>query len=568
MAKTKPELVLLYPPEIYDFRKHLRIVSPIREFQASPTGAYPVDLAHLGEYLDRNGVASLVRNLAGEMSSDSSFDVPAYLAGHSPLAFLIYLHRTAQTQGALEIARLCKQEHAAVPVVMCGFAASYFCRELVSLPEVDFVIRGDSPEEPLRMLMDGLRSRVQFSEIPNLAYTSSAGSCENPLEYIPASLEHLGSPYTYLVKSAFRYGSLQEMMAALDLNLHPFTQVLVGRGCSYDCITCFNSRSAAESLQGRKSVTLRSPNQIARDVEIISDMTGAPISLRGDLRLGGDDYAYETMEILSHLAPENSIGFELFDVASREFYDRLVSCIPHFDLSLCLLSHDEEMRNFCGKAFSNEELEKNIAWALESGCGRIDLILLVGLPGQSPDLVLGSIAYCAELMRRYGPKLNPTLQAMVPILSPGSLVYEEAPRFGYNLFSKNLADYRQALLAANWRDSLNYETRWMNRQTIQDTVYTALLALNELKAKHGLVTRHKADIKERRIRDSLAIIKHLDELSGRELEVMGQGELDKLKHEADLINRAFTLPSRLDDLKSMRKQFHYTRILKLALGRT
>ncbi len=568
MAKTKPELVLLYPPEVYDFRKNLRIVSPIREFQAAPTGAYPVDLAHLGEYLDRNGVFSLVRNLAGDMLTERSFDVPAYLSGHSPLAFLIYLHRTAQMQGGLETARICKQEHPGVPVVMCGFAASYFCRELVELPEVDFVIRGDSPEEPLRMLMDGLRARLQFSEIPNLAYTSRAGACENPLDYIPASLEHLGSPYPYLVKSAFKYGSLQDMIAALDLSLHPFTEVLVGRGCAYDCIICFNSRSAAENLQGRRNVTLRSPNQIARDVEIISDMTGAPINLRGDLRLGGDDYAYETMEILSHLATENSIGFELFDVASREYFDRLASCIPHFDLSFSLLSHDEELRNFCGKGFSNEELEKNITWALESGCGRIDLVLLVGLPGQPPDLVLESIRYCADLMRRYGPKLNPTLQAMAPILSPGSLVYEEAPRFGYTLCMQSLADYRQALQAVNWRDSLNYETHWMDRQTIQDTVYAALLALNELKARHGLVTHHKADVKERRIRDSLAIIKHLDELSGRDLEVMGPGELHKLKHEADLINRAFTLPARLDDLKPMRKQFHYIRILKLALGRT
>ncbi len=568
MAKTKPELVLLYPPDIYDFRKKLRIVSPIREFQAAPGGSYPVDLAHLGEYLDRNGVPSLVRNLAGDMAAERGFDVPAYIGGHSPLAFLVHMPRIAQVQGALEIARICKQEHPGVPVVMCGFAASYFCRELVDLPEVDFVIRGDSPEEPLRMLMDGLRARVQFSEIPNLAYSSRAGSCENPLDYVPASLEHLGSPHAFLVKSAFKYGGLQEMTSALDLSLHPFNQVLVGRGCSYECITCSHSRLAGENLQGRKSVTLRSANQIAHDVEIISDLTGAPINLRGDLRLGGDDYAIETMEILSHLATENSICFELFDVASREFYDRLASCIPHFDLSISLLSHDEELRKFCGKSFSNEELEKNITWALESGCGRIDLIMLIGLPGQLPDQVLESISYCAELMRRYGPKLNPTLQALVPLLSPGSMVYEEAPRFGYNLFMQNLADYRQALLAVNWRDSLNFETRWMDKQTIQDTVYAALLFLNELKAKHGLVTHHKADVKERRIRDSLAIIKHLDEMGGKELEIMSQGELHKLKHEADIINRAFTLPARAEDLKPSRKQFRYTHIIKLALGRT
>ncbi|MHB8779858.1 MAG: B12-binding domain-containing radical SAM protein [Candidatus Geothermincolia bacterium] len=523
-------------------------------------------LAHMGEYLDRNGVSSLVRNIAGEMQEHPAFDVAEYLASESPLAFVLFLDRVEQVQGATEMARLCKHLHPNTAVICFGYAASFFSHSLTELPEVDFVIRGDSPEEPLRMLMDAMRGRVALADIPNLSYKSASGVIENELEYVPASLEHLGDCYTFLLRSAFRYGGVSGLRRQLDPGLHPFTEVQVARGCSGNCIICNKSRSTGEAHLGRRAVTLRNPNQVAHDVEVICGITAAQIHISGDLRVGGDEYACQTLEILSHLAPDNTLVLHLCDVAGREYFEQIASCIPHFDLQLMLFSHDEELREFCGKKFSNEDLERNITWAFESGCERFDLVLVMGLPGQAPESVIASIDYCGRLMRRFGPKLNPMLQTVAPMLPPGTVIHENAPRLEYRLLAERLEDYRGAMLTPNWRDAMNYETRWMDRQLFTETSYNALLELNRLKARHGLVTHHRATWKERQIRNSLAILKHMEEGGFSGPNANGAG-MQKMRHDVEQANLAFSTPAYLAELKSVR-HFHHVRLLKTALGRT
>jgi radical SAM superfamily enzyme YgiQ (UPF0313 family) len=267
------------------------------------------------------------------------------------------------------------------------------------------------------------------------------------------------------------------------------------------------------------------------------------------------------MEILSHLAPDNNLVFELYDVAGREYFDRMASCIPHFDVSLSILSHDEELRRFCGKDFENEDIERNITWAFESGCERFDLVLVLGLPGQTPELIMESLDFCGTLMRRFGPKLNPTLRAIAPMLAPGTYVHGTPARLGYNLLYEELEDHETAMLQPNWRDSLNYETRWMDRQTFTDTAYMALLRLNELKAKHGVVTHHKANAKERHVRNSLAILKLLDEMGGSAFED------PKLHHDVEQVNRAFAALAYMEELKAI-KHFRHLRVMKMAMGRS
>ena len=46
-----------------------------------------------------------------------------------------------------------KRHHPDTPIIFGGFSATYYHEELIRYPFVDFVIRGDSAEEPLRQLM-------------------------------------------------------------------------------------------------------------------------------------------------------------------------------------------------------------------------------------------------------------------------------------------------------------------------------------------------------------------------------------------------------------------------------
>ena len=164
---SKPDLVLLHPPSVYDFREVLTVPSPIADL--IPSGPsfemYPVGFSFLGEYLERNGFNVRIVNLAGRMLEDPRFDVRAFLSRLHPMAFGVSLHWLPHAHGAVEVARLCKELHPDVPVIMGGYSASLFRDDLIEYPEVDYILSGDSTEEPLLMLMRCIADQASPVEV-------------------------------------------------------------------------------------------------------------------------------------------------------------------------------------------------------------------------------------------------------------------------------------------------------------------------------------------------------------------------------------------------------------------
>ena len=96
-------------------------------------------------------------NLAYLMLAQPDFDVEAYVARLHPKMFGIDLHWLPHAHGALAVAELVKRHHPEIPVLIGGLSASYYHDELATYPFVDYVLRGDSTEEPCRQLLAALR---------------------------------------------------------------------------------------------------------------------------------------------------------------------------------------------------------------------------------------------------------------------------------------------------------------------------------------------------------------------------------------------------------------------------
>ena len=96
-----------------------------------------------------------------------------------------------------------------------------------------------------------------------------------------------------------------------------------------------------------------------------------------------------------------------------------------------------------------------------------------------------------------------------------------------------MEEHRQALIAPIWKYSLNYETEWMTRQQIAETAYEAILRLNRVKAKHGVISKQMAEIGEQRIKAASDMMQRIDFMlaNGNDEE-----ELSRLKAEVDRIN--------------------------------
>ncbi len=505
-AAFATDLVLVHAPSIFDFRTKTLLQGPFADVVPS-TGQfemYPVGLTSIAAYLERNHYNVRIVNLAYRMLRAADFDAEAHLRRLRAPIYGIDLHWLPHAQGALAVAELIKRLHPDAAVLMGGLSASYFHRELAENPAVDYVLRGDSTEEPARQLLAALREGTPLDAVENLTYRDDEGRVHvNPLSFVPADLDGIDVPaYAYVLRSVLKYRDLADVVPYLEWIRHPTTMVLNSRGCTLDCAICGGSRSAYAITSNRRRPAYRSPERLVEDMRTISSFSRSPIFMVHDPRIGGAPRARRIFELLTDAALPNELVFELFFPAGDEFFDLVERSAAAWSLEITLESADEDIRRVNGKfPYPNEALESTIEGALAHGCRKLDLFFMVGLPHQTPENALETVAFCERLAERFGNdrRLQFYVAPLAPFLDPGSRAFED-PSLGYRLRYDSLEEYRRALLEPTWADTLSFETEAMTRDDIATTTYRVAQGLNELKHERGLID----EATYRTVRDHLA----------------------------------------------------------------
>jgi B12-binding domain/radical SAM domain protein len=512
---AKADLVLLHAPSVYDFRKLPILFGPISDLVPSTPifEMYPIGFSSIAEHLERNDIRVRIINLALRMLKDKNFDGERLIAKLKPQAFGIDLHWLPHAHGSIEVATLCKKYHPEIPVIFGGYSSSYFHQELIQYPQVDFVLRGDSTEEPLRQLLLTLRQKKHPAGVPNLTWKDERGHMQvNPLAHVLNDLDEYSNNYANLFRSAVRYLDLKSLIPIHDWWEYPITAVMTCRGCTHNCAICGGSRYALGNFYSRQACAYRNPEKVAQDILAISSYTNAPIFVVGDLRQAGDRYAHEILSRLRPARPRNQVVLELFTPAPEAYFKEVAEALPNFNFEISPESHDENVRRASGKFYGNEAMEASIRLALDHGCSKFDVFFMIGIPQQTSSSVMETIDYCGHLLKTFDRRLNPFISPLAPFLDPGSIAFENAAEVGYRVFCKNLEDYREALLAPSWKYTLSYETRWMTRDEIVESTYQAGLRLNQLKKQFGLVSPETGEKTEQRILLAMEMIRKVDEI--------------------------------------------------------
>lgn len=499
---TKPNLVLLHAPSVYDFRRLPILFGPISDLVPSTPifEMYPVGFSSIAEHLEKSGIRVRIINLAFRMLQDRNFDAEQLIAQLKPQMFGLDLHWLPHAHGSVEVGALCKKHHPDIPVVFGGYSASYFHEELIRYPQVDFVIRGDSAEEPLRKLMIAIKEKKPLGAVPNLTWKDEKGEVHiNPLTHVLSDLDEYSNNYPNLFRSVLRYLDLKSVIPIHDWWEYPITAVMTVRGCTHNCVFCGGSNFGLSHFYCRDTCAYRSPEKVAADILAISKYTSAPIFVVGDLRQGGEDYARRLLSRVRPVRPNNQVVLELFTPAPESYFRMVADAFPNFNFETSPESHDGEIRRATGKYYSNEQMERSIRYALDCGCSKFDVFFMIGLPRQTPVSVLKTLDYCEYLLKTFDRRLNPFISPLAPFLDPGCIAFEKADEVGYRVFCKTLEDHRRALLAPSWKYTLSYETRWMTRDDIVRSSYEAGLRLNRLKEKYGLLDTATAERTEKRI---------------------------------------------------------------------
>jgi B12-binding domain/radical SAM domain protein len=508
------DLLLLHAPSVYDFRERAILYGPVSDMVPSSTvfEMYPLGFLTLASYLHERGLEVRIVNLALRMMNSRRFDVPKFLAKLRPKAIGIDLHWLPHAHGALEVARIAKERHPNTPVIMGGLSSTYFHRELIGYPQVDYVLRGDSTEPPLHQLLLALECGAPLEKIPNLTWKDARGVHVNPLSFMPTSLDYVDLRPDLMVEMVMRHRDLESTLPFNGWWNNPITTVFTVKGCAFECVTCGSSATACLHVTTRQKPVYRSPASLVANMRDIARLTHAPILLVGDLLMAGAEHAASVLARLRIADLANNIVFEFFALPPASFLRDIDRCVRNWSMEFSPESHDQPVRDAQDgeSGYTTEDMENIIKEAVSLRCSRIDIFFMIGLPAQTQASVQATVEYCGRLFQMGDKRLSCFISPMGPFIDPGSRGFEQPERFGYRLFAKTLEQHRQLLIKPTWEHILNYETKWMTRRELVDATYDAAERLNELKVEHGRISARRGRGVAKGIAEARALRARLD----------------------------------------------------------
>jgi B12-binding domain/radical SAM domain protein len=552
------DLLLLHAPSVYDFREKAILYGPVSDMVPSSTvfEMYPLGFLTIASFLHDRGMSVRIVNLALRMMNSRRFDVPRFLALLKPKAVGIDLHWLPHAHGALEVARIVKELHPEVPVIMGGLSSSYYHRELIGYRQVDYVLRGDSTEPPLHQLLLALKSGAPVDNIPNLTWKDSVGVHVNPLTFVPQTLDYVDLRPDLMVEMVMRYRDLESTLPFNGWWNNPITTVFTVKGCAFECVTCGSSHTTCTHLTKRQKPVYRGPASLVANMEAISRLTHGPILLVGDVLMAGPEHAAEVLERLSRAKLANEIVFEFFALPPASFLRDIDRCVRHWSMEFSPESHSQAVRDAQeGEAgYTTEDMESIIEEAVRLRCTRIDIFFMIGLPAQTLQSVRDTVEYCGHLFQLGDKRLSCFISPMGPFIDPGSRGFEDPDRFGYRLFARTLEQHRQLLIQPTWERILNYETKWMTRRELVDATYDAAERLNALKVQHGRLSKRRGASVARGIAAARALRSRLDQAIAQGLDTSVDpallGEISRFSIGTVCDKRELFWPRRLFNFKA------------------
>lgn len=540
MIIKNADVIFLHAPSIYDFRKKPVIHGPISD--VIPSGPifemYPVGFLSLAGHLERAGFSTRIINIANKMLNSLSYNPEEELKKLKPVAFAIDLHWLPHVQGSLKIAEIVKKYHPEIPIIFGGYSSTYFHKELINYPFVDFVLKGDSTELPMVQLIKAIKENSGFEKIPNLTYKDKKGNVyENPISYVPENTDYVLTEYTLPIKKTFKFLDLNGYIPFQTWMKYPVTAIFLYRGCLHNCRTCGGSKYTCENVFNRKKLAFKSPQRVAEELRNIDQYINGPAFIIGDILQNGKDYANQILDEINKVKFKNDIAFEFFVPPTEDFVRRIYEKVPKYNVEMSPESHDEIVRRAFGRPFNNEQLEKAIEACVKYKCRRVDLFFMIGLPEQTYSSVMETIDYCDYILKKYGKDktVYPFISPLAPFIDPGSEVWENPEEHGYKFFARTLEEHRQMMdNALSWKYFLDYETKWMTRHEIVMSTYEAGIRLNELKLKYGLIPEKTAKLVEKRAKTAIKYMEKIDEIMNMGEE--GKKELEKIAPEISDIN--------------------------------
>lgn len=474
------DVALVHAPSVYDFRDRDDIlfaylgnsdsvhVSPI--FEMPPIGIIAIE-----QYLKSIGKKVVFFNVASHMLRESNFDVEDFLERLDAKFLGIDLHWLAHAQGALELAAIYKKHNPQGKVFLGGISATYFHEEVICYSQIDYVLRGVDTLEAVRALIESENQPEKLMKVSGLTWKQDKRIIVN-------DIQQTADTYSVAV-------DWNQVFSEKNGAITPYNLVIPQYGCEYNCYWCGGSSYSNKKHLQIDGVVQKTPQVLERELRSII-RSG---SRKHTITMINYWHEYdELLDVVNEIFCSDQIDKVHISVRRLPNPERFIKLDwrKRLIIELSPDSHRMDICRGCGHGhYSMEEMEKFID-ALMGNVYSFEVYFIIGVPRQTKEDVIDTVNYCEQLLKKYqGKRVIPYICPMLPFLDPGSLFYDKAEKFGYRILYKSFEDYRTALLSMNWKDRLNYETKWMSRDELVEITYEAVRRLTQLKAQYRILPK-------------------------------------------------------------------------------
>jgi radical SAM superfamily enzyme YgiQ (UPF0313 family) len=310
---------------------------------------------------------------------------------------------------------------------------------LLKSPWIDAIVVGEG-ERTLVELTRTAEKGKDLRNVPGIAFADNGAVTRTAPRARIEDLDGLPLPARELLPMA-RYRALGTTCT-----------VITSRGCPYSCIFCSGHR-----MFGPK-VRFRSPELVVDEIERLQrDFGLAKVNLVDDTFTVSHRHAEAVCEEM--LRRDLKMKWSAFARV-----DRMSKGLAHLmNRAGCewvlfgVESGDEGILKTVKKGITLEQVRRAVKIASEAGINVFNSFIF-GLPGESRDTALKSMAFGDELQQKYGAKYG--FHILAPL--PGTELYERAEDYGIRVLTRNWARY-------NANEAIT-ETATMSREMIEDVI--------------------------------------------------------------------------------------------------
>ena len=506
------DLALIHPPSVIDFRKRPWFPGPVARTVHFTPAFYgiPIGLISMADYVERKGYKVVIFNLAEYMLTDPKFDHEKFIKDIRARYYGVGLHFCVHSQGAVEVARICKQHHEDSKVIMGGLTATIFANELIKNHRfIDYVIQGEG-EIPLLNILEG----GTVEEIPNLIYRDNDGRIRtNQQFWVARSLDDFEFTRLDLVNP-------NKLLTTVptELGIKKHWMIPLYRGCYYNCATCGGSRYCYRNRFHREKPAFRSKEKVIEDLRKLSKQGIESVFLFMDPRAMGRKKCSALFDALrSNDYGINYLTLELFLPGNRKYLSEIARLNNKVSVGLSISpeSGNENVRTSQGRVYSNESLLKTVRFCTSHGIG-LGVFFMFGLAEQTWETLDDTYKLFSKLSEinseeQIGPGIRIQFGEML-LLDPGSLAFDNPQKFGYKLRFKNLQDYIDGFSSPAWTDWLSYETYNLNRRELLEIPIRFRHKLVEYYNSNHLITNDQAKLEHLKGKIDMEILNELEDI--------------------------------------------------------